>query len=92
MNKSNLVQRASSNLKSLSKPDIKEGTDLITDFLLESLKNKYRIEIRHFGTFSTRFRKQHLARDPRNGKAIAVSNKHHAYFRASKTLKKDLNA
>jgi len=92
VNKSNLVKGISAKVKSLSKPDIKEGVDLLINFLSESLKSKNRIEIRGFGAFSTRLRKQYLARDPRNGKSIAVNDNHHIYFRASKILKRDLNS
>ena len=92
MIKSNLVKRISEKVKSLSEPDIKEGVDLLIDFLSESLKSKNRIEVRGFGTFSIRFRKQYLARDPRNGMSIAANENHHIYFRASKILKRDLNS
>ena len=92
MNKSEIIENINKETSSLNKPDIKEGVDLLTDFLSESLKSKNRIEVRGFGTFSTRFRKQYFARDPSNGKAIAVDEKHYIYFRASKILKRDLNS
>jgi len=92
LNKSEIIKLINEETSSLSKPDIKESIDLLTDFLSESLKSKNRIEVRGFGTFSTRFRKQYFSRDPSNGKAIFVNDKHYIYFRASKILKRDLNS
>ena len=90
MNKSNLVKRISAKVKSLSKPDIKEGVDFLIDFLSESLKSKNRVEIRGFGTFSSRYRPVRLARNPKTGTSITVRSKFYTYFRPSKLLKQQV--
>ena len=90
MNKSNLVKRISAKVKSLSKPDIQESVDLLVNFLSESLKSKNRVEIRGFGTFSSRHRSVRLARNPKTGSSITVGSKFYTYFRPSKLLKQQV--
>ena len=58
-------------------------------WIKEPLKGK-RIEIRGFGTFSTRKRETRIARNPKTGRAIKVNSKYHPYFRAAKSLKTSL--
>ena len=67
--------------------DINKLTDLISTTLIK----KDRVEMRGFGSFSTRERKARLARNPKTGSSITVSSKFHPYFRASKSLREALN-
>ena len=91
MNKSDLIQKLSNSLTEFKKTDIDEATDLLIDSITDSLTRNKRIEIRGFGSFSTREREARLARNPKTGSAITVNNKFHPYFRASKHLKQLLN-
>ena len=91
MNKSDLIQKLSNSLTEFKKTDIDEAADLLIDSITDSLTRNKRIEIRGFGSFSTRERKSRLARNPKTGSAITVNNKFHPYFRASKHLKQLLN-
>ena len=50
-----------------------------------------RIEIRNFGTFSTRKREKRISRNPKTVTSVLVEEKSHPYFRASKNLKNSLN-
>ena len=91
MNKSDLAHKMSKKLMYLKKNDIDEATNKLTDLISTTLIKKDRVEIRGFGSFSTRERKARLARNPKTGSSITVSSKFHPYFRASKSLRESLN-
>jgi nucleoid DNA-binding protein len=90
MNKSDLVELITNKSTYLTKKDIDECLSVILDFASDSLKKGKRIEVRGFGTFSTRKRETRIARNPKNGTAIKVNSKYHPYFRAAKSLKTSL--
>ena len=71
--------------------DIEEATDQLTTLIVNALSRNDRVEIRGFGTFSTRKRGARLARNPKTGSSIAVNSKFHPYFRASKLLRQLVN-
>ena len=91
MNKSDLVHKISKKLVHLKKNDIDEATNKLTDLISTTLVKKDRVEMRGFGSFSTRERKARLARNPKTGSSITVTSKFHLYFRASKSLRESLN-
>lgn len=53
----------------------------------EEILAKQRIEIRGFGTFRLRKKRARLARNPRTGEMIRVSDKWVPHFKPSKQLK-----
>ena len=91
MNKSDLVIKISRKLAQFKKVDIEEATDQLTNLIFNALSRNDRVEIRGFGTFSTRKRGARLARNPKTGSSIAVNSKFHPYFRASKLLRQLVN-
>ena len=91
MNKSDLVIKISRKHAHFKRVDIEEATDQLTVLISNALSRNNRIEIRGFGTFSTRKRDARLARNPKTGSSIAVSSKFHSYFRPSKLLKEIVN-
>ena len=91
MNKSNLIKKLSKN-NLLSKNDIEESVGLVIGFISDSLAFNQRVEIRGFGTFSTRRRLKRISRNPKTGAFISVEEKRHPYFRASKALKGSLKS
>jgi integration host factor subunit beta len=91
MNKSDLIKKLSNKLTSHIEEDIEDSVNLILDKLTQSLINNDRVEVRNFGTFSTRPRERRLSRNPKTGTSIIVESKHHPYFRASKNLRESLN-
>ena len=91
MNKSDLVHKVSKKLVHLTKSDVDEAIHKLTDLISTTLIKKDRVEMRGFGSFSTRERKARLARNPKTGSSITVSSKFHPYFRASKSLREALN-
>ena len=91
MNKSDLVIKISRKQVHFKKVDIEEATDQLTNLIFNALSRNDRVEIRGFGTFSTRKRGARLARNPKTGSSIAVNSKFHPYFRASKLLRQLVN-
>jgi len=91
MNKSNIIGNLHKNNKSLSKKDIEESIFLVIESLTKALSDGDRVELRGFGTFSTRQRSKRISRNPKTGKSISIQQKFHPYFRASKNLKKIIN-
>ena len=57
---------------------------------LDSLLKKNRVEIRGFGTFSSRQRSVRLAKNPKTGTSITIGSKLYTYFRPSKLLKQQV--
>ena len=84
MNKSDLIKTISLQTDSLKKNDIEEAVNQLIKVISSSLLEKNRVEIRGFGTFSSRHRSIRLARNPKTGTSITVRSKFYTYFRPSK--------
>ena len=91
MNKSDLVTKIARKKTHFKRADIEEVTNQLTGLIVNALSRNDRVEIRGFGTFSTRKRAARLARNPKTGSSIAVNSKFHPYFRASKLLRQLVN-
>ena len=93
MNKSDLIKNISLQTDSVKKNDIEESVNQLINFISNSLLEKNRVEIRGFGTLSSRNfnRPFRLARNPKTGTSITVGSKFYTYFRPSKLLKQQVN-
>ena len=91
MNKSDLVELITNKNTYLTKKDIDECLSEILDFASDSLGAGQRIEIRGFGTFSTRKRETRIARNPKTGSTVDVDKKTVPFFKCSKGLRQKLN-
>jgi integration host factor subunit beta len=91
MNKSDLINNLSNKPNLFSEDDIEKSINSILNLITQSLSKEHRVEIRNFGTFSVRSRKERLSRNPKTGTSVLVEAKNHPYFRASKNLKQSLN-
>ena len=90
MNKSDLIKNISSQIIGLKKSDTEEAVNQLINVISNSLLEKNRVEIRGFGTFSSRYRSVRLARNPKTGSSITVGSKFYTYFRPSKLLKQQV--
>ena len=91
MKKSDLFENFKKSLSYLSKTDSSTSFELILKAIGESLENGERMEVRGFGSLSTRIRKPMRGRNPQSGEAIELSERKVPYFRASKELNQKLN-
>ena len=91
MKKSDLQENFKKKLTHLSNTDSTTSFELILKAIAESLKKGERMEVRGFGSLSTRIRKPMRGRNPQSGEAIELSERKVPYFRASKELNQKLN-
>ncbi len=91
MNRSQLIENLIEKNKFLSKSDVEDVVSLILGNVSNALAHGGRVELRGFGSFSTRKRKKRISRNPKTGKSISVREKNYPYFRASKRLKESIN-
>ena len=91
MNRSKLITVLIEKNQFLSKNDVEDSVSLILESISNALAQQGRVELRGFGSFSTRKRNKRISRNPKTGKSIYVREKLHPYFRASKGLKEVIN-
>ena len=91
MKKSDLLENFKIKLSHISKTDSITSFELILKVIGESLEKGDRLEVRGFGSLSTRVRKPIRGRNPQSGEAIELSERKIPYFRASKELNRKLN-
>jgi integration host factor subunit beta len=91
MQKSNLLDKLTTQNQSFSTSDSKIALDSLINQLSNLLSEKQRIEIRGFGAFSVRERNPFRGRNPKSGKAIELDSRSLIYFRPSKLIKNRIN-
>ena len=91
MKKSDFISLLSKNLEDYNEIDINLSVDIIQKSIVETLKNRSRVEVRGFGSFCIRDRKSIRARNPKSGESIELPKRSIPYFRASKLLKQRVN-
>jgi len=90
MLKEKLVNEVSTNSDGYLKKDIKQAVDIILDSMAEALSQGQRVEIRGFGSFSTRQRKARTSKNPKTGKIMNIPSRKSLHFAMSKSLKETL--
>ena len=91
MQKSDLLEKLTSQNISFSTSDSKIALDSLIDHLSNLLSEKQRIEIRGFGAFSVIKRNPIRGRNPKSGKAIELDSRSLIYLRPSKLIKNRIN-
>ncbi|MCB1214742.1 MAG: integration host factor subunit beta [Deltaproteobacteria bacterium] len=91
MNKSDLVETITEELKTLSKKEVDLIIDTIFEQMMHSLKEGDRIEIRGFGSFEIRSRDSREGRNPKTGETVFVRSRKVPFFKAGKELKHRIN-
>lgn len=61
--------------------------DTALNSIVESLKRGEKVEIRGFGSFRTRTRKERTGRNPKSGNTVVVPPKTVPFFKPSKSLR-----
>lgn len=91
INKSDLIDKLSSECRMMSDVMIEEATNQILELMVESLAQDGRIEIRGFGSFQLHHRKPRIARNPKTGEKVKVNSTAIPYFKPGKLLKEAVN-
>ena len=89
--KSKLLKQISKSFPNFLKKDIEKVTNIILSEIKKTLKRGERIEIRGWGTLSTRNQKSSIRRNPKTGDKVAVPAKKVIYWKMSKEMFKKIN-
>lgn len=71
---------------------VEAALDTILNEITDCLAQGHRVELRGFGSFSSKVREARMGRNPRTGEPLAVSPKRHMHFRASRQILERLNS
>jgi len=87
MLRSDLVRRLATEHPDLSAGDIEKIVESFFDTIAYQLAGGGRVEIRGFGTFTTRSREARTGRNPRTGEPVTVNPKRVPFFKPGKELR-----
>ena len=91
INKKDLIQILSDNQDQLPLRDIQLTVNTIINTMISTLTNGERIEIRGFGSFSLRYKRSKMGRNPKTGERVAIREHYVPHFKPGKNLKKQVN-
>ena len=89
--KSRLLQKIYKKYPNFYKKDLEKFFNIILEEIKYSLKKGERVELRGFGTWSTRIQKARISRNPKTGEKVNTPEKKTIHFKMSKDLFKKLN-
>lgn len=87
MTKSDLIERLILKYPQSKAEDIENTVNMILEEMATSLEKGDRIEIRGFGSFSLRRRKERNGRNPKTGEEVHIKSKSIPYFRPGKEMR-----
>ncbi len=91
MTKADLVRSVSAETGIIRK-DVALAVDAFLESLKDSLKDGKHIEIRGFGTFKLKVRKERIGRNPKTEEKVKVPARVVPTFKFSRALKEDIDA
>jgi integration host factor subunit beta len=91
MIRSELLQALCSDNPDLRPEEVEQVVDIFFEEISARLAEGGRVELRGFGTFSTRKREARTGRNPRTGDAVDVPEKYVPYFKPGKEMRERLN-
>ncbi|UNM06522.1 MAG: integration host factor subunit beta [Holosporaceae bacterium] len=91
MTRSELAARLAEKMPTTSPREVEKIVAVIFEEISHALEKGKRVELRGFGAFSVKQRKERLGIDPRDGRSIQVGSRHVPCFRAGKPLLHNLN-
>jgi len=92
MIKSELVLKLAEQNPHLYQRDIENIVNAILNTVADALARGDRVELRGFGTFTTKKRDARMGRNPRTGEAVPVSDKVVPHFKTGKEMRQRLNS
>jgi|TARA_B100001250_G_scaffold203548_1_gene174606 integration host factor subunit beta len=87
INKKDLIEIIAKEQDQLPYRDIELSVKTIIKSMVESLQKGERIEIRGFGSFSLRYRKPRVGRNPKSGQSVNIEERYVPHFKPGKNLK-----
>ena len=89
--KSDILKQLSKNYPNFPKKDLEKFVNIIFNEIKQSLKRGERVEIRGWGTLSSRIQKFSIRRNPKTGEKISVPSKKVIQWKMSKEMFKKIN-
>ena len=87
INKKDLIEIIAKEQDQLPYRDIELSIKTIIKSMVNSLRKGERIEIRGFGSFSLRYRKPRVGRNPKSGQSVNIEERYVPHFKPGKNLK-----
>jgi len=87
MTKTDLIEKVSEKTAWLTKKQTEIVVNMLFDSIKEALAMGDKIEIRGFGSFRIRTRRNREGRNPKTGETVIVPEKRVPFFKAGKELK-----
>ena len=91
MTKSQLIILIAQQLK-LPRTDADAAVDAVFDSIASSLESGRRIELRGFGSFGLKERRERAGRNPKTGESVAVEAKRVLFFKTGLALRKRVDS
>ena len=91
VNKKELIEKISRKQDQLPHRDIELAVKTAINYMTQALSAGERIEIRGFGSFSLRYRKPRIGRNPKSGMRVNINERYVPHFKPGKNLKKRVN-
>ena len=87
INKKDLIEIIAKEQDQLPYRDIELSVKTIINSMVNSLRKGERIESRGFGSFSLRYRKSRVGRNPKSGQSVNIEERYVPHFKPGKNLK-----
>jgi integration host factor subunit beta len=91
MTKSALIDQLAMKHTHFQSKDVGLSVKIMIEYMIQSLANGERIEIRGFGSFSLHYRAPSTGRNPKTGEAVALTPKYAPHFKPGLELKSRVN-
>ena len=91
LNKSDLISKIATLHSNLYQKDSVKIVNVFFDTISKAISKNERVELRGFGVFDVKEREARIARNPKNGSAVAVPAKKVPFFRMCKGMKERIN-
>lgn len=89
--KSELISKIATKNPNLLQKDVERIVDVILETIVQTLAKGNRIEFRGFGSFSVRKRAPRVAKNPRTGNKMSITERNIPHFKIGKGLLEMLN-
>ena len=87
MTKSQLIERVARKQSHLVERDVALAVNRMLDHMTARLAGGGRIEIRSFGSFTPRYRRARILRNPRTGTPVSIGAKYAPHFKPGMRLR-----
>jgi nucleoid DNA-binding protein len=89
MTKQQLIEKVAAKTES-GKADVEIAVDSVLELIAEALRSNERVDLRGFGSFVVKEKKERQGRNPRTGETITIAARRDASFKPSKELTEKL--